>query len=186
MQVKETGIEGLVEFIPNVFPDDRGWFFEFYKQETFRKLGLPESFPQENISFSKKGVIRGLHFQRPPYAQGKLVTVIKGKVLDVVVDLREASPTFGKVYYCVLDGEKHNMLMVPEGFAHGFAALEESIFHYKCTNVYNKAHEGGIVWNDPDLKIEWPLDNPSVSDKDQHLPTFRELLRNSVISQTLG
>lgn len=183
MQVKETGIKGLVEFIPPVFPDERGWFFEFYKEEILKKHGIPTGFPQENISFSKKGVIRGLHFQRPPYAQGKLVTVIKGKVMDVVVDLRTGSPTFGKVYYCVLDGEKHNALMVPEGFAHGFAALEESIFHYKCTNVYSKAHESGIVWNDPELKIEWPVEKPSISEKDQQLPTFSELIRNSVISQ---
>lgn len=183
MQVKETGIKGLVEFIPPVFPDERGWFFEFYKEEILKKHGIPTGFPQENISFSKKRVIRGLHFQRPPYAQGKLVTVIKGKVMDVVVDLRTGSPTFGKVYYCVLDGEKHNALMVPEGFAHGFAALEESIFHYKCTNVYSKAHESGIVWNDPELKIEWPVEKPSISEKDQQLPTFSELIRNSVISQ---
>ncbi|HYC83984.1 MAG TPA: dTDP-4-dehydrorhamnose 3,5-epimerase [Chryseosolibacter sp.] len=183
MQVKETGIQGLVEIFPSAFPDERGWFFEFYKEEVFRKNGIPTAFPQENISFSKKGVLRGLHFQRPPYAQGKLVTVIKGKVLDIVVDLRIASPTFGKTYYCTLDGEKHNMLMVPEGFAHGFVALEESFFYYKCTNVYSKAHESGIVWNDPDLKIQWPVENPIVSDKDQLLPTFQELLRNSVISQ---
>ena len=183
MQVKETGIKGLVEFIPPVFPDERGWFFEFYKEEILKKHGIPTCFPQENISFSKKGVIRGLHFQRPPYAQGKLVTVIRGKVMDVVVDLRAGSSTFGKVYYCVLDGEKHNALMVPEGFAHGFAALEESIFHYKCTNIYSKAHESGIVWNDPELKIEWPVDKPSISEKDQQLPTFGELIRNSVISQ---
>jgi dTDP-4-dehydrorhamnose 3,5-epimerase len=183
MQVKETGIHGLVEIIPPVFPDERGWFYEFYKAESFRNHGIPSGFPQENISFSKKGVVRGLHFQRPPYSQGKLVTVLRGKVLDIAVDIRESSPTFGKVYYCVLDGEKHNMLMVPEGFAHGFAALEESLFYYKCTNVYSKSHESGIVWNDPDLKIQWPLDDPMVSEKDRQLPTFQELLRNSVISQ---
>jgi dTDP-4-dehydrorhamnose 3,5-epimerase len=183
MQIVQTGIEGLVEIIPSVFPDDRGWFFESFKEETFQKHGLPTHFPQENQSFSKKGVIRGLHFQLAPYAQGKLVTVIKGKVVDVAVDLRKGSPTFGKVYYCTLDAEKHNMLMVPEGFAHGFAALEESIFSYKCTNVYHKPSEGGIVWNDPDLKIEWPVANPIVSGKDQQLPTLKELLRNSVISQ---
>jgi dTDP-4-dehydrorhamnose 3,5-epimerase len=183
MQVIETGIHGLVELIPSVFPDERGWFFEFYKEDVLKKHGIPAPFPQENVSYSKKGVIRGLHLQRPPYAQGKLVTVLKGKVLDVAVDLRPESATFGKVYYCVLDGDKHNLLMVPEGFAHGFAALEESIFHYKCTNVYSKQHEAGIVWNDPDLKIDWTVDQPIVSDKDQQLPTFKELLRNSVISQ---
>jgi dTDP-4-dehydrorhamnose 3,5-epimerase len=183
MQVKETGISGLVELTPSVFPDDRGWFFEFYKEDVLKKHAIPTRFPQENMSYSKKGVVRGLHLQRPPYAQGKLVTVLKGKVLDVVVDLRPESATFGKVYYCVLDGEKHNFLMVPEGFAHGFAALEESIFHYKCTNVYNKASEAGIVWNDPELKIDWQVSNPNVSEKDQQLPTFKELIENSVISQ---
>jgi dTDP-4-dehydrorhamnose 3,5-epimerase len=182
MQIKETGIQGLVEIIPSVFPDSRGWFFEFYKEDILKKHGVPTYFPQENMSFSKKGVIRGMHFQRAPYRQGKLVTVIKGRVLDVAVDLRRESATFGKIYYCELDGNKHNMLMVPEGFAHGFATLEDdTYFHYKCTNVYSKAHESGIVWNDPDLRIEWPVKNPSVSDKDQQLPKFSELLINSVI-----
>jgi dTDP-4-dehydrorhamnose 3,5-epimerase len=181
MQIIETGIQGLVEIIPSVFPDNRGWFFEFFKQEALKKHNLPTHFPQENMSYSKKGVIRGLHFQRPPYEQGKLVSVIKGRVLDVVVDLRKNSSSFGKVFYCELDDQRHNMLMIPEGFAHGFAALEESIFFYKCTNVYNKESDAGIVWNDPDLKIEWPVDTPAISDKDSQLPKFAELLRNSVI-----
>jgi dTDP-4-dehydrorhamnose 3,5-epimerase len=183
MQIIQTGFEGLVEIIPSVFPDDRGWFFECYKEDILKKHGIPTCFPQENQSFSKKGVIRGLHLQLPPHAQGKLVTVIQGKVLDIAVDLRIGSKTFGKVYYCTLDGEKHNMLMVPEGFAHGFAALEDTIFQYKCTRVYNKESETGVLWNDPDLKIEWPVSNPIVSPKDQQLPTLDELLRNSVISQ---
>lgn len=183
MQIKETGIQGLVELIPNIFPDDRGWFFESFKDSVFQAAGIPTRFPQENMSFSRKGVIRGLHFQREPFAQGKLVRVIKGRVLDVVVDLRQQSATFGKVYYCELDGNRHNMLMVPEGFAHGFAALEESIFQYKCTNVYSKPHEGGIVWNDPELSIDWQVKNPIVSAKDAELPTLKQVLLNSVISQ---
>ena len=183
MQVKETGFLGLIELIPSVFPDDRGWFFEFYKEDVLKKHNMPTYFPQDNISFSKKGVIRGLHLQRPPYAQAKLVTVLLGIVMDVVVDLRQGSATFGKVYRCLLDGDKHNFLMVPEGFAHGLAALEDSLFHYKCSNVYNKASEAGIVWNDPDLKIDWPVSNPIVSDKDQQLPTFKELVGNSVTSR---
>jgi dTDP-4-dehydrorhamnose 3,5-epimerase len=183
MQIIQTGIEGLVEIIPSVFPDDRGWFLESYKEEVFKRHGIPTYFPQENQSFSKKDVIRGLHFQSQPYAQGKLVTVIKGKVQDVVVDLRKGSLTFGKVYYCILDSERHNVLMVPEGFAHGFAALEESIFSYKCTNVYHKPSEGGLLWSDPDLNIQWQVKDPIVSAKDQQLPTLKELLRNSVISQ---
>jgi dTDP-4-dehydrorhamnose 3,5-epimerase len=177
MQVKETGIEGLVEIIPSIFKDDRGWFYEFYNKNTFELAGITHTFVQENTSFSKKGVIRGLHLQKAPFAQGKLVTVLHGKVVDVVVDLRPASKTFSKVYYVELDSEKRNMLMVPEGFAHGFAAMEDSLFFYKCTNFYNKAAETGIVWNDPTLNIQWPVSNPIVSDKDQILPTLEELLK---------
>jgi dTDP-4-dehydrorhamnose 3,5-epimerase len=183
MQIKTTGIEGLVEIIPTVFHDDRGWFYEFYKEETFRKNGITTRFVQENQSFSKKGVIRGLHLQLPPFQQAKLVTVISGKVMDIVVDIRKGSATFGKVYYCLLEAEKRNMLMVPEGFAHGFAALEDSIFFYKCSNFYNRESETGIVWNDPQLKIEWPVANPIISEKDCILPTMDDLLRKSVISR---
>lgn len=182
MQVKETGIEGLVEIIPAIYKDDRGWFYEFFHKNTFQSHGVPTNFVQENTSFSKKGVIRGLHFQQSPHAQGKLVTVLSGQVLDVVVDLRKNSKTFGEVYYCTLDSERRNMLMVPEGFAHGFAALEDSLFYYKCTNFYNKPAESGLVWNDAQLKIKWPFENPIVSEKDQVLPTMDELLRKSVIS----
>ena len=182
MQVKETGIEGLVEIIPAIYKDDRGWFYEFFHKNTFQSHRVPTNFVQENTSFSKKGVIRGLHFQQSPHAQGKLVTVLSGQVLDVVVDLRKNSKTFGEVYYCTLDSERRNMLMVPEGFAHGFAALEDSLFYYKCTNFYNKPAESGLVWNDAQLKIKWPFENPIVSEKDQVLPTMDELLRKSVIS----
>jgi dTDP-4-dehydrorhamnose 3,5-epimerase len=183
MQVKETPFEGLVEIIPTVFNDDRGWFYEFYKEESYQAAGIRYNFVQENQSFSKKGVIRGLHMQLHPYAQAKLVTVIHGKVLDVVVDLRPGSPTFAKVYYCLLDGNRHNMLMVPDGFAHGFAALEDSIFFYKCSNAFHKPSEAGIIWNDPELKIDWQVKDPIVSEKDQQLPTLEELLRKSVISR---
>ncbi len=183
MQVKETGFDGLVELIPDVYRDTRGWFFEFYKESTLKQVGIDRSFPQENISFSRKGVIRGLHFQRAPHAQAKLATVISGSVLDVVVDLRQGSKTFGKIYECQLDSEKKNMLMVPEGFAHGFAALEDSIFFYKCSHPFHKASESGILWNDSVLNIQWPVKEPIVSDKDKVLPTFEELLRNSVISR---
>jgi dTDP-4-dehydrorhamnose 3,5-epimerase len=183
MQIKTTGIEGLVEITPTVFHDDRGWFYEFYKEEAFRKNGITTPFVQENQSFSKKNVIRGLHLQLPPFQQAKLVTVISGKVMDVVVDIRKGSKTFGEVYYCFLEAEKHNMLMVPEGFAHGFAALEDSIFFYKCSDFYNRESETGIVWNDPQLKIEWPVANPIISEKDCKLPTIDDLLRKSVISR---
>jgi dTDP-4-dehydrorhamnose 3,5-epimerase len=183
MEVKETGFDGLIELIPTIYYDDRGWFFESYKEPTLKQLGIERKFPQENLSFSKKGVIRGLHFQLPPYAQAKLATVISGSVLDVVVDLRKGSKTFGQVYQCQLDSKRKNMLLVPEGFAHGFAALEDSIFSYKCGNIFNKPSESGILWNDQQLKINWPVKEPIVSDKDKLLPTFEELLRNSVISR---
>ncbi len=182
MEVKPTGIDQLVEIIPTVYKDDRGWFVEFYKEEVFRKHNLYYNFVQENKSFSKKGVIRGLHMQLEPFSQAKLVSVIQGKVLDVVVDLRKGSKTFAQVYYCMLDSAVNNMLMVPAGFAHGFAALEDSIFFYKCSNHYHKDSETGLLWNDPELNIDWQVPNPIISEKDQQLPTLAELLRKSVIS----
>ena len=182
MQIRTTSFEGLIEIFPDVFADDRGWFYEFYKEETFKKNHLHYTFVQENQSFSKKGVIRGLHFQHPPYAQAKLVTALTGKVLDVVVDLRPTSKTFKQKYYCLLESSKRNMLLIPEGFAHGFAALEDSIFFYKCSNVYNRASEAGIRWDDPDLKIEWRVENPIISGKDSELPPLAALLENSLIS----
>jgi dTDP-4-dehydrorhamnose 3,5-epimerase len=183
MQIKETGFDGLVELTPDIFYDDRGWFYEFYKEPALKRLGIERKFPQENLSFSKKGVVRGLHFQLPPFAQAKLATVISGSVLDAVVDLRTGSTTFGQVYVCQLDSVRRNMLLVPEGFAHGFAALEDTIFFYKCSNIFNKPSESGVLWNDPQLNIQWPVTEPIVSEKDKLLPTFEELLRNSVISR---
>jgi len=183
MEVKETGFEGLLEIIPSINYDSRGWFFEMYNEETFRKLNINYRFVQQNHSYSLKRVIRGLHFQLPPHAQAKLVTVIKRKVLDVVVDIRRGSKTFSKVYYCVLDSEKRNSLMVPEGFAHGFAALEDTLFAYQCNRTYNREAEGGIVWNDPDLQIDWQTENPILSSKDSSLPTLAELMRKSLILQ---
>lgn len=183
MQIIQTGIEGLLEIVPEVYHDTRGWFLEFYKEGPFHSHNINYKFTQENVSYSKKGVVRGLHFQYQPWQQAKLVSVLQGKVLDVVVDLRKGSTTFGKSYSCILDSERHNLLMVPDGFAHGFAALEDSLFLYKSSGVYNREAESGILWNDPDLKINWPFDNPILSEKDRKLPTFNELLRKSVISQ---
>jgi dTDP-4-dehydrorhamnose 3,5-epimerase len=182
MQIIKTGIEGLLEIIPEVYHDKRGWFFEFYKEVPFHQLGIPYKFTQENISFSQKGVIRGLHFQLAPWQQAKLVSVLTGKVVDIVVDLRKGSPTFGKTHTCVLDDQRRNLLMVPEGFAHGFAALEDSLFLYKSSNLYNRDFESGILWSDPTLNIQWPFTNPVLSEKDQQLATFQELLIKSVIS----
>lgn len=183
MQITKTAIEGLLEILPEVYHDSRGWFLEFYKEEPFHKLGIPYKFTQENISFSRKGVIRGLHFQLHPWQQAKLVSVLSGKVMDIVVDLRKGSSTFGKTHVCILDADRHNLLMVPEGFAHGFAALEDSLFLYKSSSVYNRDYESGILWNDPDLNIQWPFTNAVLSEKDQKLPTLNELLRKSLISQ---
>ncbi|SEI70164.1 dTDP-4-dehydrorhamnose 3,5-epimerase [Dyadobacter sp. SG02] len=175
MQIRETSIAGLVEIFPRVFGDDRGMFFESYNEETFKKLGLPVNFVQDNQSFSKKGVVRGLHFQNAPFAQGKLVRVISGRVLDVAVDIRRDSATFGKHEVFELSGERNNIAYIPEGFAHGFVALEDSVFSYKCTNLYSKESESGILWNDPDLNIDWGITDPIVSEKDLILPTFRAL-----------
>lgn len=176
MEFCQTGIDGLIEIYPRIFKDERGYFFESYQKEAFADNGIPSDFVQDNQSYSTAGVLRGLHFQNEPYAQGKLVRVIKGKVLDVVVDLRKHSPTFGHHKKFILTEEQQNMVFVPEGFAHGFLALEESIFAYKCTNVYNKESEGGIIWNDPELNIDWGIENPNVSPKDLVLPTLKTWL----------
>lgn len=172
MEIRETGFEGLLEITPAVFSDSRGFFFESYNYESFKSAGLDIHFVQDNQSFSGKGVVRGLHFQREPFEQGKLVRVVTGKVLDVVVDIRENSPTFGKHYSLILDGQRNSMLYVPPGFAHGFAALEDSIFFYKCTNTYHKEAEGGIRWDDAELNIDWMVKDPIVSEKDQGLFSF--------------
>lgn len=175
MEFRKTSIEGLIEIYPRIFGDARGHFFESYRQDIFAQNGIPFQFVQDNQSFSTAGVLRGLHFQNSPFAQGKLVRVITGKVIDVAVDIRPNSPTFGKYEKFILDASLQNMVYVPEGFAHGFAALEDSIFSYKCTNNYNKASEGGIIWNDPDLNIDWEIKNPNVSEKDLELTTFKDL-----------
>lgn len=175
MEFRKTSIEGLIEIYPKVFGDARGHFFESYREDLFFQNGIPFKFVQDNQSFSTAGVLRGLHFQNSPFAQGKLVRVIIGKVIDVAVDIRPNSPTFGKYEKFVLDANLQNMVYIPEGFAHGFAALEDSIFSYKCTNNYNKASEGGIIWNDSDLNIDWSIEHPSVSEKDLELPNFKDL-----------
>jgi dTDP-4-dehydrorhamnose 3,5-epimerase len=149
---------------------------ESYHSRKLGEVGINTSFLQDNRSFSKKGVLRGLHFQKPPYEQGKLISVLQGEVLDVVVDIRESSSTFGEYYSCILNDEKHNILYVPEGMAHGFLALKDSLFVYKCTSYYHKQSEAGIVWNDVDLAIDWGESQPILSDKDAVLPTFKEVM----------
>jgi dTDP-4-dehydrorhamnose 3,5-epimerase len=172
MKILTTPIEGLLEIYPKVFEDSRGYFFESYKENILLEYGIDENWVQENQSYSKTGTVRGLHFQKPPFAQAKLVRVLKGKVLDVVIDLRKGSVTYGEVYKKVLDDIQHNMLYIPSGFAHGFSVLEDAIFTYKCSNYYNKSSEGGVIWNDPQLAIDWGVANPILSQKDQELPTF--------------
>lgn len=181
MEIRESYIKGLFELTPKIFADERGHFFESFNKKVLEKIGVKSEFVQDNQSFSKPGVIRGLHFQRPPYSQAKLVRVIKGKVLDVAVDLRRNSPTFGQYDMVLLDSERSNMLYVPEGFAHGFVALEETILFYKCTNFYNKESESGIRYDDPELNIDWQIKNPIVSEKDITLKYMSELVAGSEV-----
>ncbi len=176
MQIYSTAFDGLFEIQPTIFHDERGYFFESFHSKVFQSNGLPFEFVQDNQSFSKKGVVRGLHLQKGKHAQGKLVKVMTGSVLDVVLDIRPESKTFGKHAKFILSSEKNNMLWVPPGFAHGFAALEDSIFYYKCTAPYNKDAESGIVWNDPEIAIDWEVDQPMVSNKDQQLPDFKAFI----------
>lgn len=175
MEFRKSSIEGLIEIQPKIFGDSRGYFFESYRYDLFKDNGISEVFIQDNQSFSTKGVLRGLHYQKDPFGQGKLVRVISGKVLDVAVDLRPNSPTYGQHEKVVLDAELNNMFYVPPGFAHGFYTIEDAIFSYKCTNVYNKESEGGILWNDPDLNIDWGVSQPNVSEKDLILSSFKDL-----------
>jgi len=172
MQFIQHDLPGVIECIPTKFHDDRGHFYESYNQTRFAANGITENFVQDNYSYSTAGVIRGLHFQKEPHGQGKLVRCMTGKVMDVVVDLRKSSPTFGQYGTYILDAEVGNMLYVPVGFAHGFVALTDTIFVYKCTNFWNKDAESGLRWNDPTLNIQWGVENPIVSDKDQILPLF--------------
>lgn len=166
--IKKFAIDGLVLISHKVFKDERGLFFESFNQNKFNEIvGQNINFVQDNISHSKKGVVRGLHFQNPPYAQGKLVQVLKGSVIDVAVDLRKKSPTYGQYVSVELSSDNNNMFWVPEGFAHGFVALEDdTIFSYKCTNYYNPQSESAILWNDPQLNIDWQVKNPILSEKD--------------------
>ncbi|MFP4470601.1 MAG: dTDP-4-dehydrorhamnose 3,5-epimerase [Bacteroidales bacterium] len=178
MEIIKTDIKDLLIIKPRVFEDDRGYFFESYNREKFLAHGIDVTFVQDNESRSVKNVLRGLHFQNPPYSQGKLVRVMRGSVLDVAVDLRKDSPTYGKWASIVLSAKNKWMYWVPEGFAHGFRTLEDdTVFFYKCTNIYNKESEGSIAWNDPDLNIDWGQgEMPVLSEKDQQAPRFRDFV----------
>jgi len=177
MEIQKTNIEGLLIISPKVFKDDRGSFFESYNRQLFASHGLDMEFVQDNQSTSCKGVIRGLHLQSPPFAQGKLVRVISGSVYDVAVDIRKSSSTFGKYVIVKLDAEENKLFWIPEGFAHGFIALEDNtVFQYKVTNYYNKDSEMSIRWNDPTLNIKWGIEQPLVSEKDEQSPLFEEFV----------
>jgi len=175
MQIEETGFSGLLIIRPKVFEDDRGYFFETYKKQAFDELGLKLEIVQSNISRSDSGVVRGLHYQNPPFAQGKLVRVLRGRALDVAVDIRRDSPTFGKHFAIELSEENKCALWVPPGFAHGFRTLEDNtLFFYDCTGTYNKEAEGSILWNDPALGIDWGITDPVLSQRDADAPILAE------------
>lgn len=172
-----TDIPEVFVIVPDVFRDNRGYFFESYNREKFREMGISLEFIQDNQSFSQKDVLRGLHFQFEPHAQGKLVRVISGAVFDVAVDIRKGSPTFSQWVGAELTAENNHMLWLPPGFAHGFLTLENNtIFTYKCTGAYNKAAEGIIRWDDPDIGIDWGLSNPILSERDLNASSLKNYL----------
>lgn len=178
MDVKTTPINGLLVIEPKVFRDARGYFVETYNEERYRAAGVDATFVQDNQSCSSYGVVRGLHFQRPPYTQAKLVSCAVGRVLDVAVDLRKGSPTFGQWYAVELDAESHRQFYIPRGFAHGFSVLSEvAVFTYKCDNLYHPEADGGLLLSDPDLAIDWqvPENKRILSEKDQKHPLLRDL-----------
>lgn len=173
-KIVETGIKDLFIIEPQVFKDERGYFYETYKKSDFDAIGLTYNFVQDNQSKSKKGVLRGLHYQKT-FPQAKLVRVLEGKVFDVAVDLRKGSPTYGKWFGVVLSSSNKKMFMIPRGFAHGFLVLSETaVFTYKCDEIYHPEDERGIIWNDPDIGIEWPLNNVVLSKKDMIHPTLKK------------
>jgi dTDP-4-dehydrorhamnose 3,5-epimerase len=168
MIIEKTFIEGLLILKPKIFEDTRGYFFESFNQKMLEEAGVKENFVQDNQSLSQKGVLRGMHFQKTPYAQAKLVRVIKGSVLDIVIDIRKNSLTYGKYFSIELNEQNKTIFWIPVGFAHGFLTLQDNtIFYYKCSNYYNKESEASIAWNDRDININWNIENPLLSEKDR-------------------
>lgn len=181
MKVTETAIPGAIIVEPQVFGDQRGFFVETYNAQRYRDAGIDATFVQDNLSFSQRGVLRGLHFQNP-HAQGKLVQVLQGEVFDVAVDIRRGSPAFGQWVGVRLSGDNKQQFYVPPGCAHGFCVNSETaLFAYKCTDLYHPEHDGGIAWDDPDIGIEWPVEKPLLSDKDAALPRLRDLEESRLI-----
>jgi dTDP-4-dehydrorhamnose 3,5-epimerase len=175
VKVIETRLPGVLIIEPRAFGDARGFFMETWQQERYEKIGIREKFVQDNLSYSTRGVLRGLHYQQPN-TQGKLVSVVHGEVFDVAVDIRVGSPTFGQWVGVNLSGENHRQLWLPPGFAHGFCVLSDTTyFTYKCTDIYTPSAEGGIIWNDPDIGIEWPMKDTVLSEKDQVYPRIRDI-----------
>jgi dTDP-4-dehydrorhamnose 3,5-epimerase len=180
MIIETTPLAGLLLVKPDVFGDERGFFQETWNLRRYTEAGLDRHFVQDNLSLSRKGILRGLHFQNPG-PQGKLVYVLQGEVFDVAVDVRADSPTFGQWYGATLSAENHHQLFVPEGFAHGFCVTSETaLFAYKCTDFYNPKAEFSLLWNDPDIGIEWPIKNPELSEKDQNGQPLSEFSRDSL------
>ena len=179
MEIIKTDLEGLLVIQPRVFSDSRGYFFESYRKEALSGYGINHEFVQDNISKSKKNTIRGLHYQVGEFTQGKLCQVISGRILDVALDIRFNSPTFGKHFSQELSEDNHSMIWIPQGFAHGFSVLsDEAVFMYKCTTYYSKENERAILYNDPDLSIDWKIEEPVVSEKDLNAKLFKEIERD--------
>ena len=181
MKFNDLSLPGLKLIEPDVFADNRGFFYESYSKKKFQEEGgIDIVFVQDNHSKSTRGVLRGIHFQLPPYAQDKLVRVIQGEVFDVAVDIRKDSPTFGKWEGVTLSSENKKILFIPQGFAHGFQVISETAeFEYKVSNFYSKEHEQGFIWNDPIVGIEWPIHNPILSEKDGQYPNLQEMINNT-------
>lgn len=176
---KSLELKEIIHIEPKIIGDERGFFAEIYKKPEFMKHGIDKDFVQVNYSKSAKGVLRGLHYQNDPMAQGKIITVIEGKIFDVAVDIRVGSPTYGQWVSEILDAQKKNMLYIPEGFAHGFCILSETAqLIYYCTQVYSPEHERGIIWNDKDLNIAWPIENPILSDRDKDFQLLNQIDNN--------
>ncbi|MBL6730947.1 MAG: dTDP-4-dehydrorhamnose 3,5-epimerase [Bacteroidia bacterium] len=175
MDVSTTNIEGLLVIQPKVFGDERGYFFESFRDDVLNNHGVSSKFVQDNQSKSNKGILRGLHFQKAPHAQGKLVTVVKGSVLDIALDIRTNSPTYGHHFAIELNEVNKTIFYIPPGFAHGFLTLEDNtLFSYKCTNYYNLESEGSVLWNSASLNIDWGIENPILSEKDKTAPNFTD------------
>ena len=175
MDVSTTNIEGLLVIQPKVFGDERGYFFESFRDDVLNNHGVSSKFVQDNQSKSNKGILRGLHFQKAPHAQGKLVRVVKGSVLDIALDIRTNSPTYGHHFSIELNEVNKTIFYIPPGFAHGFLTLEDNtLFSYKCTNYYNLESEGSVLWNSASLNIDWGIENPILSEKDKTAPNFMD------------